>query len=40
VPRAPVDPGLFAVHDGRIYAFATEDCVREFAADPTRFVKP
>jgi Cytochrome P460 len=40
VPGAPVDPALFAVHEGRIYAFATSDCVDRFKARPTAFVKP
>jgi YHS domain-containing protein len=39
VSSAPVDPSLFAVHEGRIYAFATSDCVDRFKARPAAFVK-
>jgi hypothetical protein len=39
VPGAPLDPSLFAVHDRRIYAFATSDCVDEFKRRPAEFVK-
>jgi YHS domain-containing protein len=40
VSGAPVDPSLFAVQEGRIYAFATSDCVDRFKARPGAFVKP
>lgn len=40
VPGAPLDATLFAVHQGRIYGFATPDCVVEFKARPDSFVKP
>jgi YHS domain-containing protein len=36
-PGAPIDPGIFAVHEGRLYAFATPDCVSQFTADPGAF---
>ena len=39
VPGAPIDPALFAVHERRIYAFATSDCVGEFKRRPSEFVK-
>ena len=38
VPGAPVNPALFAVHDKRIYAFATSDCVEQFKSRPADFV--
>jgi len=28
VVGAPIDPSFFAVHEGRIYGFATADCVQ------------
>ncbi len=37
---APVDPSLFAVHEGKIYGFATADCVQEFKSRPSEYVKP
>ena len=40
VAGAPVDPSLFAVHAGKIYAFGTSECVQQFKARPTEFVKP
>lgn len=40
VPSAPIDPSLFTVYDGRIWGFATTDCVAQFNAKPTDFVKP
>ncbi len=40
VPGAPIDPALFAVHAGRVYAFATEDCVAQFKVNPAAFIKP
>jgi YHS domain-containing protein len=40
VDGAPVDLSLFAVHAGKIYVFATPDCVRQFKARPTEYVKP
>jgi YHS domain-containing protein len=39
VAGAPVDPSLFAVHAGKIYGFATPDCVQQFKARPTEYVK-
>jgi YHS domain-containing protein len=39
VPGAPVDPALFAVHEQRIYAFATAQCVEEFKSRPADFAK-
>jgi hypothetical protein len=39
VPGAPVDPAHFAVHERRIYAFATAECVEEFRSRPADFVK-
>lgn len=38
IPGAPIDPGLFAVHQGRIYAFATGNCVTRFKATPGDYV--
>jgi len=40
VAGAPVDPSRFAVHEGRIYGFATDNCIVEFKQRPTDFVKP
>jgi YHS domain-containing protein len=40
VVGAPVDPSLFAVHEGKIYGLATADCVQEFKARPSQYVKP
>ena len=40
VPSAAVDPSLFTVYDGRIWGFATSDCVTRFNADPAAFLKP
>lgn len=39
VPGATVDPSLFAVHDGRIYGFASSDCVQEFTANANTYLK-
>jgi hypothetical protein len=38
VAGAPVDPAIFAVHEQRIYAFATDDCVTQFEASPSSFL--
>ena len=38
VPGAPIDPALFAVHEQRVYAFATPDCVQAFKADPKAYL--
>jgi hypothetical protein len=38
VEGAPIDPGLFVVHDGTIYAFATPGCVEEFEARPASYL--
>jgi YHS domain-containing protein len=40
VPSAQVDPSIFAVHEGRIWAFATADCVARFKTSPEQFIKP
>jgi YHS domain-containing protein len=40
VPGAPIDPELFVVYEGKIYGFATTDCVGEFKSQPAAFVKP
>jgi YHS domain-containing protein len=39
VPGARVDPSLFVVHDGKIYGFATDDCVAHFKSAPTDYLK-
>jgi YHS domain-containing protein len=38
VSGAAVDPKLFAVHDKRIYAFASSDCINQFRSRPADFV--
>jgi YHS domain-containing protein len=38
VPGAPLDPSLFAVHEGRIYGFATDGCVARFKANPGSYL--
>jgi len=38
VSGAPVDPALFAVHEQRIYAFATSECIGRFKSRPSDFV--
>lgn len=38
VPGAAVDPGIFLVHEGRIYVFATENCRNRFETDPEAFL--
>ena len=38
VPGAPIDPAIFAVHEGRIYAFAMTDCREQFKTKPSDFV--
>ena len=38
VEGAPVDPSIFTVHEEKIYAFASSDCVTEFEASPERFL--
>jgi YHS domain-containing protein len=40
VPDVPIDPSLFAVHESKIYAFATADCVEQFKSRPSDYVKP
>ena len=40
VVGAPVDPSFFAVHERRIYGFATADCVEQFKSHPAEYVKP
>lgn len=37
-PSSPARPEHFAVHDGKIYIFATAHCIEEFQADPGGFV--
>ena len=34
VPGAALDPRLFAVHEGRLYGFASQNCVDQFEAEP------
>lgn len=38
-PGATIDPALFAVHDGKIWAFASEGCVEEFKLDPDLYAE-
>ncbi|MEM7052612.1 MAG: cytochrome P460 family protein [Acidobacteriota bacterium] len=38
VPGAPVQSNLFAVHDGKLYGFASEGCIGEFLANPDEFL--
>jgi YHS domain-containing protein len=40
VPDAKADPDRYIVYKGRIYIFATSDCVEEFKASPDSFAKP
>ncbi len=40
MPTAPVSPGLFAVHDGRIYYFASPHCQAPFKESPAEYLKP
>ncbi len=40
VPGATIDPELFVVHDGRIFGFASADCVQEFKAAPESYLTP
>lgn len=35
---ASIDPRLFAVHQGRLYAFASQNCVDQFMAEPGRYL--
>ena len=37
-PQASVNPALYAVHDGKIYAFAMSSCVSTFQAQPDSFL--
>ena len=39
VPGAPIDPSLVAVHEGKVYAFASPACVASFQADPDSFLE-
>lgn len=39
VQGAPIDPSLFVVQEGRIYGFATADCVSEFKQEPGKYLK-
>jgi YHS domain-containing protein len=36
----PGNQGLFAVHEGRIYIFGSEGCVKAFKAAPAKFLPP
>ena len=38
VQGAPNNPELWAVHDGKIYLFATPGCVHQFEADPESYL--
>ena len=38
VDGAAIDPALFAVHEKKIYAFATADCVEQFEASPASYL--
>jgi len=38
MPDTDADPSIFTVHDGRIYAFASEACRESFLTDPDAFV--
>lgn len=39
---APVigNPDLWTVHDGRVYVFGSEDCVKNFRAAPGKYMEP
>jgi YHS domain-containing protein len=39
VSGAAIDPSLFAVHETRLYAFATPDCVAQFKARPDAYLR-
>jgi hypothetical protein len=38
MPGAAIDPGLFSVHEGMIYAFGSESCLQAFRRDPASFL--
>ncbi|MGE0131031.1 MAG: hypothetical protein AB7U82_23380 [Blastocatellales bacterium] len=38
VPGAEGNPEIFAVHNERIYIFASENCLASFKQDPKKFV--
>jgi YHS domain-containing protein len=38
-PSALARPDLFAVHDHKIYIFATPECVEEFEAEPSKYLR-
>lgn len=38
VPTAQASPDLFAVHEGKIYIFATLACIDQFKADPSLYL--
>jgi putative intracellular protease/amidase/YHS domain-containing protein len=40
MPTAPASPDLFAVHDGRIYYFASPHCQAAFKESPAEYLKP
>lgn len=39
VPGAEAQPDIFTVYEGKIYIFATEECVQEFEAAPKLFLE-
>lgn len=39
VPGAAVNPDLYAVHDGRIYLFASRPCIESFSENPQSFLE-
>ena len=39
-PGSRGNPDLWAVHDGKIYLFASDDCQRAFKANPAKFFEP
>jgi putative intracellular protease/amidase/YHS domain-containing protein len=40
MPTAPISPGLFAVHESRIYYFASPHCQAAFKESPAEYLKP
>jgi YHS domain-containing protein len=40
VPGATLEPDIFAVHEGRIYGFATHQCASDFTLEPERYLPP
>ena len=39
-PDIEADPSIFAVHEGHIYAFATNECAGKFEGDPDFYLSP